>query len=98
MRMNTRSSANPVRDMLVFLYTFGFVFSAIAGYFVVDTRLFVNKASHADGTVVALKEGRYSQTWPIVAFETASTYPISGQQAQPVFAAVSARHPTRYPL
>jgi Protein of unknown function (DUF3592) len=90
--MNTRSSANPVRDMLVFLYTIGLVFSAIAAYFGADTWRFVDKASRADGTVVALKKGTFSQTWPIVAFETASGARIRFQGNKP------SRSSPRFPI
>ena len=83
MNRNHASEANPVRDMLVFLYTFGLVFGAIGAYFGVDTWLFLDKARHANGTVVALKEQMYWQTWPIVAFETVSGTRVKFQSNVP---------------
>jgi Protein of unknown function (DUF3592) len=67
----------------VFLYTMGLGLCAIAAYFGADTWRFVDKASHADGTVVALKKGTFSQTWPIVAFETESGTRIRFQGNKP---------------
>lgn len=81
--VNTRSSLNPLRDVFVFFYAIGLAFSAIAAYLGADTWLFVNKSSHADGTVVALKKGMKLQTWPIVAFETANGVRIKFQGNKP---------------
>ena len=67
----------------MFLYAMGLGLCAIAAYFGADTWRFVDKASHVDGTVVALKKGTFSQTWPIVAFETTSGARIRFQGNKP---------------
>jgi hypothetical protein len=83
--------ANPGRDMLAFLYTIGLVLSAIAGYFYLDSRHFVSKASHADGAVVAVREGVPYQFWTIVAFKTGSGVPATFESKSP--SRVSPRFP-----
>ena len=76
-------SANPVRDLLVFLYTIGLVFSALAAYFYLDSRHFVDKASHAAGVVVAVREGRPYEFWTIVAFKTRSGVQVTFESKSP---------------
>ena len=88
-----QSSANPGRDMLAFLYTIGLLLSAIAGYFYLDSRHFVDKASHADGVVVAVREGSPYQFWTIVAFKTGSGVPATFESKRP--SRVSPRFPLR---
>jgi hypothetical protein len=70
--IKTRPPANPFRELLVFFYTIGLVFSALAAYFYLDSRHFVDKASRAAGAVVAVREGRPYEFWTIVAFKTRS--------------------------
>src|ERR1700722_19743182 len=89
--IGAQSSANPVRDMLAFLYTIGLVLSAIAGYFYLDSRHFVGNASHADGAVVAVREGVPYQFWTIVAFKTGSGVPARFESKSP--SRVSPRFP-----
>jgi hypothetical protein len=67
--MNTPE--NPFRNILVLFFTLGLGCTSIAAYFIADTRSFVGKASHADGVVVALRQGTRS-TWSIVAYKSAS--------------------------
>jgi hypothetical protein len=54
--MNIQPPANPVRNVLVFLMTFGLGFSALTAYQVVSSRRFVDNAVHAKGAVVALRK------------------------------------------
>jgi hypothetical protein len=77
--------------MLAFLYTIGLVFSAMAGYFYLDSRHFVSKALHADGVVVAVREGSPYQFWTIVAFKTGSGVPATFESKSP--SRVSPRFP-----
>lgn len=76
-------SANPVRDLLVFLYTTGLVFSALAAYFYLDSRHFVDQASQAAGVVVAVREGRPYEFWTIVAFKTRSGVQVTFESKSP---------------
>jgi uncharacterized protein DUF3592 len=69
--MNTPAPANPFRNILVLFFTLGVGCTSIAAYLIADTSSFVNKASHADGVVVAFRQGTRS-TWSIVAYKSAS--------------------------
>jgi hypothetical protein len=68
--MNTPAPTNPFRNILVLFFTLGLGCTSIVAYFIADTSSFVNKASHADGVVVALRQGSRS-TWSIVAYKSA---------------------------
>jgi hypothetical protein len=90
-KIGAQPSASPGRDMLAFLYTIGLVFSTMAGYFYLDSRHFVGKAAHADGVVVAVREGVPYEFWTIVAFKTGSGVPATFESKSP--SRVSPRFP-----
>lgn len=71
--MRIKTSANPLRDMLVFLYVSGLALSGISAFTFVKSRDFQGKALHAQGTVIALQEAfstHGTNTFPVVAFRT----------------------------
>lgn len=70
--MKIRTSDNPIRDFLVFFYVGGLVFSGIAAHFYAQARNLVENGVHAQGTVVGSGGLMYHNTWPIIAFTTAS--------------------------
>ena len=89
--MVAQPSVSPIRDLLVFLNTIGLVFSVLATYCFLGSRHFVNQALHADGVVVAVREGVPTQFWTIVAFKTGSGVPVQFQSSSP--SRVSPRFP-----
>lgn len=72
--MITSRPPSSLWDAVVFCFTLGFAFSALAAYFYFGSRHFVDHALPAEGVVVALRKPYYSQseTWPVVAFATRS--------------------------
>jgi hypothetical protein len=89
--MNIEPAANPFRNILLLFSTIGLVMCGLAIYFYLDTRHFVDHAARADGVVTALEKGIRRQTWPTVAFKTASGAPVefhthvAGQPSSPRF-------------
>lgn len=77
--MNVSAPVNPFRKILVLFFAIGLVCSAIAAHMVVESRHILHSAAHAQGIVIALREGMYYKTWPIVAFRTASGEQIEFQ-------------------
>jgi len=72
--MRNDSPADPFRQVLVFLFGIGLAMGGLATYFYVDARHFVDRAVHADGVVVALRQVGASNTrrYAIVEFQTPS--------------------------
>jgi len=70
--MNAPAPANPLRNFFRFFFAIGIALAGLATYFIVDSLSFLDKASHADGMVVARREGQHSESWSIVRFRSRS--------------------------
>jgi hypothetical protein len=90
--IETRRPADPFRQALVFLYTIGLVFSALAAYYYLDSRHFVEQASHAAGVVVTARESAPYRFWTRVAFKTRTGVDVMFESKSP------SRGSPRYPI